>query len=796
MTLMRPIKIIFVLGAVVSGWLISSVSAGSAISASIIEETYRELMQWRTVDGTVIAPGKEIIIESDCAKWTLKSGSVAYVNPLSDNQFTGFVFEGEGLFEMDIPDPLERDQLVRFSDAKLKDRIRLPFNRCIIRDSGNRLAELNMVNASEAPVPNKILRKRHETVLKSGFMDMDARVLMGALNDKDDFLFADIETKEFGWLTYLFDRDEQEEIQLLKFDEKKEMFDTWISLDCEADRLVSGRPSRSVREIIDIVHVDMDVNLMDVKWVSASAANRSKIVKSDSRMTMKVRFKPALEGIRCIEFELDSTAKVTGVKDSAGQDLTFVRDHIGDRSISLDDELWDDSLYVFFTEALTPCTEYEIEVSYDLEIMNFASGRAWYPAGPGGFNDQHTVSFKAILNDKFDIFAVGRKLQEQVEAGRKISSWQTTSPTAMYGFTYGKNFEQERIRIEGQPDVISFGTEDGFTTGNMVRNVGVDVANSLKFYEWFLDEKLQDEPIYVTSIDAWHGQAFEGLIHLARYTYLSEHPGETEVFRAHETAHQFWGHVVGWQTYRDQWISEGFAEYFAMLFLETTMDNPKFFKDSLESHAKMAMGAAGYKLTEWSRPWSQTVPGAKMKNIGPIDAGHRAATIDLPSGYYIQAYEKGAMVLHMIRVLLRNSTRSEDAFRDVIRTFLNTYRGKNPTTSDFQTVLESKTKSDWGWFFDQWIDHSYIPRYEWSWDLGTKNDDGTYPLTVKIRQSGVPDNFRMIVPLAIDYKNGKRTQMILPIDKSENTFTFDVGQKPEELVLNPDWSVLAEVKMK
>ena len=92
--------------------------------------------------------------------------------------------------------------------------------------------------------------------------------------------------------------------------------------------------------------------------------------------------------------------------------------------------------------------------------------------------------------------------------------------------------------------------------------------------------------------------------------------------------------------------------------------------------------------------------------------------------------------------------------------------------------------------------HSYIPRYEWSWDLGKKNDDGNYSLTVTIRQSGVPDNFRMIVPLVIDYKNEKRGQMMLPVDKPENTFTFDVNQKPEDLILNPDWSVLAEVKKK
>ena len=38
----------------------------------------------------------------------------------------------------------------------------------------------------------------------------------------------------------------------------------------------------------------------------------------------------------------------------------------------------------------------------------------------------------------------------------------------------------------------------------------------------------------------------------------------------HEIAHQWWGHMVGWATYHDQWLSEGFAEFSAGLFLEAT----------------------------------------------------------------------------------------------------------------------------------------------------------------------------------------------------------------------------------
>src|SRR5437764_2542770 len=42
----------------------------------------------------------------------------------------------------------------------------------------------------------------------------------------------------------------------------------------------------------------------------------------------------------------------------------------------------------------------------------------------------------------------------------------------------------------------------------------------------------------------------------------------------HEVAHQWWGHIVGWSSYHDQWLSEGFAEFSAGLFLEATEKNP------------------------------------------------------------------------------------------------------------------------------------------------------------------------------------------------------------------------------
>ena len=41
----------------------------------------------------------------------------------------------------------------------------------------------------------------------------------------------------------------------------------------------------------------------------------------------------------------------------------------------------------------------------------------------------------------------------------------------------------------------------------------------------------------------------------------------------HEVAHQWWGQLVGFNSYRDQWMSEGFAQFSAGIFLLNTAPN-------------------------------------------------------------------------------------------------------------------------------------------------------------------------------------------------------------------------------
>lgn len=389
--------------------------------------------------------------------------------------------------------------------------------------------------------------------------------------------------------------------------------------------------------------------------------------------------------------------------------------------------------------------------------------------------------------------AVGKKVSESVEDKTKISVWQSVEPCRIYGFTLGNQYDSRRLSQEGVPDVVSFGTEGGLSTGDMIRNVGVDILNSLRYFRAYFNVDFPYKEVFATAIDSNHGQAFQGFLHLSRSTYMEESPGASELFRAHETAHLLWGHMVGWKTYRDQWLSEAFAEYSAMMYIQAVAPKKGYFEDILEAYTNELNGSIKTIFSKYSRPWALVKDKRVREKIGPIGLGYRASTADAPIGYQIQVYDKGAMVLHMLRVLMRNAKGNDELFRTIMSDFLNTYRGKNASTEDFKGIVEKHTRSNWSWFFDQWVYGSDIPTYCWNHKI-TRAKDKSYHLAVTIEQRDVPQGFVMPVPLRVIFKDKSVRQFVLPIKKAEQTFNLTFPNKIKKVIFNPDYSVLAKVK--
>jgi aminopeptidase N len=256
----------------------------------------------------------------------------------------------------------------------------------------------------------------------------------------------------------------------------------------------------------------------------------------------------------------------------------------------------------------------------------------------------------------------------------------------------------------------------------------------------------------------------------------------------HEIAHQWWGHTVTWGSYRDQWMSEGFSELSASLFLQTTgKANKEFLKFWNDEHSY---------ITERNKE------GYRAIDAGPVTLGYRLNNTKVGGNITRQLiYPKGGYILHMIRMLMWGTKTGDQDFKAMMRDFVATYRNKPATTEDFKAVVEKHMlpSMDMGgngkmdWFFDEYVYGTALPSYRLDYSL-----DGM-ALDFTVTQSGVDDSFMMRVPLYLELADGRVARLgSLPIkgnSKSQQKVDlagFGLKEKPKRVLLAYFADVLAD----
>ncbi len=764
-------------------------TAQTAQTAQSLRDDYDRLQQWRFRTQPVAVPAGGLTWTVEGATWTFESGKLWLEEPTSGGVVTGLVFEGKGRFRMAVPDASELAQLRRFARRPDLTDVDEPFSELVLRTSGEMPIDPSTLPPASGFAVNKLARERHEQWLTQRVFDADARVVESLATPGDRYLRADMKTGDFGWLAFEYDSQRLEEIHLESFNTVHPATEVWVSLDRPAERDARGRPTSRWNPAVDVEHFDIAADLTeagrDKDWMKG-------------RFKVGVRFMPLRDGARAVQLYLDNFAKVTTVSEG-GKPVPFLRDHVGARRANLDDRLYDGSLVVLLDPPLVKGAERRLDLEYELDVLDYAPGRDWYPSTEGDETillDTHTARLQITARKKFEVRATGRREEGSGgEDGRASTTvWVVDHPVKMLTFTYADHAYEERLTRDGVPDVICFGSKTPLMSGARFRQVGQDVIDSLAFYQRLFDTKLPPDPIYVSSINATHGQAFDGFIQLANKSFDILGPGVGELFRAHEAAHQFWGVLVGAASYRDAWLGEAFAEYSGMMFVEATMkDGPRYLQEIIHAYNDEQNGSIKSGFSKFTRLDVNKANSLHGDRSGPIGHGWRADTGELPTAYSSQVYGKGALVLHMLRGMLRDQTGSDQAFLDVLRDFLHTYRGQAPSTADFEAVLARHVPGDWSWFFDEWVNGMGIPTYRWSYDVAPGAGGGTVA-TLKVRQSDVPAGFRMSVPVAIEYPDGRTERRRVMVDQPEESIPLNLPERPKSLTFNPGSEVLSKTR--
>ena len=217
-----------------------------------------------------------------------------------------------------------------------------------------------------------------------------------------------------------------------------------------------------------------------------------------------------------------------------------------------------------------------------------------------------------------------------------------------------------------------------------------EVNSSITFFEKY-NGPFPFHRLAVSQIPGIFGQGWPGLLYLSTFSFLPPEAQEraglssttqeafTDIMPVHEVAHQWWGNVVGWSSYRDQWIDEG--------LVRLSFSSLRRLPETSRPHA-VASWLARYRKHLITKPTdSDLAPG----DIGPVTMGTRLSSSKSPDAYDVVVYSKGAWIFHMLREMLRepNSHDPDARFVALLHTLVTKYAQKSLSTDQFQKEVEA-----------------------------------------------------------------------------------------------------------
>jgi hypothetical protein len=311
----------------------------------------------------------------------------------------------------------------------------------------------------------------------------------------------------------------------------------------------------------------------------------------------------------------------------------------------------------------------------------------------------------------------------------------------------------------------------------------------------------------LTQLPGRESQGWPGLIFLSSYAFLTpeereefhETPVETlleQLLPAHEAAHQWWGDLITWATYRDQWFSEGLANYCSLMALQEK--NPAGFRLVMEKYRR--------DLADKNKD------GSLLKDAGPVTLGARLLSSQFPEGYEAISYGRGTWLFHMLRSMMQDAqdaerkepgrTTVEEPFMQSLRKLRGRYAGKAISTRELLDVFaedlppslryEGKTSLDW--FLEGWVNGTSLPSLELQSVKFAAKANSTL-VTGVIRQKDAPDDLVTSVPVYAAV-SGKAPLLIGRVfaDGAETAFHLSAPVGTHKLLLDPNGTILTAPK--
>ncbi len=816
----------------------------SAVETSPDPESLVRSLQELQFDTEHTMSVKDLSLHFESVFMIFERGRMVFAKPVA-GLVTGVYFWGEGTIVAGPPSIIEKQQLNLFTGAPTLNE---HFREAYIRFTDNSY-ELLMEQARASSetefhpldIPSDSFQR---LLMRAGFDSY--RIAADLLDGRVAPIFtAHLLGYRFGLFDFVLDYRRREQVSLGQglSGATRTGYDVWCSYS------LSPRVSEPFRLFRNATAQTGDGPGDSIPLIDCQSYDVETRIDRNDRIngTTRVEFLGEVEGEWVLSFDLSRSMRLSRVTDEKGRALTFCQNDAAASAEELE-RSGQDIVMILLKEPLHYGEKRALEFEYSGEVISRAGSGVFYVGSRGSWYPNTGILDRARYRLKFQypkslsIVATGDLVKEWEEGDVKYSVWTSEIPIPIAGFNYGDYLKKstkvgnipvdvytnrgiesvylevksrletlqeverqrqqalrrrEEVNSEFVPAIPDF---TDFDTSRFSSEIATRVARTLQFFEPILTQYPYHK-LAVSQIPGKFSQGWPSLLYVSSLAFLTreqrvklgiESDREAlimECLPAHELAHQWWGNLVGWKTYHDVWMMEGFSNYFGYLSIKLRYPSEKPFRELLRQSK--------------DRILSKNPEGQTIESAGPVWLSTRLSSSKFPHGYSVLAYEKGAWILHMLRCLLTDPlSGSDQKFQQLIYDFFTTYRDHLASTQDFKKLVEKYMGKDldlegnhrMDWFFDEWVYGTGIPTYRLSCSTSALKN-GTFLVKGKITQENVPDFFMMPVEV-FAHIAAQKVQRIGRVDVTgyQTPFKFVLKTKPTKLTLDENGAILCENK--
>ncbi len=719
---------------------------------------------------------------------------------------TGLVLIGDGTMNFAPAPKEERGQVRLFAGT---ETIETSFTAAYIRvnpfEFDQRVTESSL---SPVPVDSRVFRRAREIfeddVAKSFSLDLTdlSRDTWSLLPQAGDFL-AEVRTRRFDTLTYARSTGEAEDVSMFHRGRKRN-----ISIYASEQKLASRGRFYNEDDLVeyDVLDYNIDATFSpEREWL-------------DGRVRLKLRVKAY--ALAALTLRLADSFTVNSItSDQLGRLLFLKVRNQNSLVVNLPAPVARDlelTLVISYQgriqkqsvqeESIEQGGERQPQRGEDMPLVPpepnwlLSNRNQWYPQGQ--VSDYATATIRVTVPSDLSVVGSGEPVPGSPvvvsppapgQPGRALYVFTARQPVRYLGVvisrftpvdaatvaldvipdnapesrTNGREATTERI---GSRNTVQLAVEANRRQEQRGRDALVTGAEILRLYASIVDD-VPYESVTLAMVEhdlpGGHSPAYFAAINnpLPTTPFVWRNDPATfsnfpEFFIAHELAHQWWGQAVGWKNYHEQWLSEGFAQYFAALFARERRGEPAF-----------------REVLRQFRRWS-----LDQSDQGAIHLGYRLGHIKNESRVFrALVYNKGAAVLHMLRRFV-----GDEVFFKGLKRFYATNRFKKAGTDDLQKAFEAESGRSLERFFQRWIYESALPRLRVSSSI-----EG---LTVVARVEQVGELFDIPVTVTVTMADGRVHEEVLIVSETTAEKRMTVTGPVRNLEFNADHATIAFIE--